>query len=233
MLELNPSDFNYDAARSRVLVDNLVERIRALPGVERVALGDRIPFYVGFPKVTTLGRRNRLRDSRVPGRLPLRCRSRLYGGARRHDGVWLGLQRTGHLSGQRGYRQPEAGGAAVAGPPGGRRMDPRRNRRPRAPRDWCRHRRQAPHARRDGARGSLSPDARRRGRRQGHAVVRTTGDPGTLLSSVQDQVRVLVPSLPPDSGKTMKQRMEMPLWPARTAARFLASAARSHWRWRP
>ncbi len=52
-------------------------------------------------------------------------------------------------------------------------------------------------------------------------VVRTTGDPGTLLSSVQDQVRALDPSLPPGSAKTMKQRMEMPLWPARTAARFL------------
>ncbi len=102
VLELKPSDFDYDAARYRVLFDNLVERIRALPGVERVALGDRIPFYVGFPKVTkALGRRNRLRDSRVPGRLRLRRRYRLHGGARRTDGVWPGLQRTGHLSGRR------------------------------------------------------------------------------------------------------------------------------------
>ena len=47
VLELKPSDFNYDAARSRVLFEHLVERVRALPGVDRVALGDRAPFYVG------------------------------------------------------------------------------------------------------------------------------------------------------------------------------------------
>ena len=35
-----------------MLFDNLLDRVRAMPGVERVAIGDRIPFYVGFPKVT-------------------------------------------------------------------------------------------------------------------------------------------------------------------------------------
>ena len=52
-------------------------------------------------------------------------------------------------------------------------------------------------------------------------IVRTSGDPGALLSTVQDQVRALDPKLPPGSAKTMAQRMEMPLWPARTAAAFL------------
>ena len=52
VLELKPSDFAYDAARSKSLFDNLVERAGALPGVERVAIGDRVPFYVGYPKVT-------------------------------------------------------------------------------------------------------------------------------------------------------------------------------------
>jgi len=41
---------------------------------------------------------------------------------------------------------------------------------------------------------------------------------GTLYSF---QVRALDASLPPGSVKTMAQRMEMPLWPARTAAGFL------------
>ncbi len=52
-------------------------------------------------------------------------------------------------------------------------------------------------------------------------IVRTAGDPGAFLSAVQDQVRALDASLPPGSVKTMEQRMEMPLWPARTAAGFL------------
>jgi ABC-type antimicrobial peptide transport system permease subunit len=53
-------------------------------------------------------------------------------------------------------------------------------------------------------------------------IVRTTGDPAPLVSTVQDQVRALDALLPPGAAKTMERRMEMPLWPARTAAGFLA-----------
>ncbi len=42
-----------------------------------------------------------------------------------------------------------------------------------------------------------------------------------LAANIQDQVRALDASLPPGSVKTMEKRMEMPLWPARTAAGFL------------
>ena len=52
-------------------------------------------------------------------------------------------------------------------------------------------------------------------------IARTSTEPGMFLSVVQDQVRALDPSLPPGSAKTMAQRMELPLWPARTAAGFL------------
>jgi putative ABC transport system permease protein len=53
-------------------------------------------------------------------------------------------------------------------------------------------------------------------------VVRTLGEPGMSISNVQDQVRALDVGMPPGAAKTMAQRMEMPLWPARTAAGFLA-----------
>ena len=52
-------------------------------------------------------------------------------------------------------------------------------------------------------------------------VVRSSGDPADLLSAVQGQVRALDATLPPGSAKTLAQRMEMPLWPSRTAAGFL------------
>ncbi|MGH9308624.1 MAG: FtsX-like permease family protein, partial [Vicinamibacterales bacterium] len=51
-------------------------------------------------------------------------------------------------------------------------------------------------------------------------VIRTTGDPRRLMGAVQEQVQALDPALPIATLKTMAQRMEMPLWPARTAAGF-------------
>jgi hypothetical protein len=52
-------------------------------------------------------------------------------------------------------------------------------------------------------------------------VVRTTGEPALAIANVQEQIRALDANLPPGATKTMAQRMEMPLWPARTAAGFL------------
>jgi hypothetical protein len=51
-------------------------------------------------------------------------------------------------------------------------------------------------------------------------VARTHGDPRVMLGAVQEQVFALDPDLPVASVQTMAQRMEMPLWPARTAAGF-------------
>ena len=50
VLELNPATFGYDHTRSRRLFDDLVERVRRVPGIEQAALADRAPFSVGFPK---------------------------------------------------------------------------------------------------------------------------------------------------------------------------------------
>ena len=52
-------------------------------------------------------------------------------------------------------------------------------------------------------------------------VMRATGDPGALVTIVQEQVRALDPALPPGSVNTTRERMKMPQWPARTAAGFL------------
>ena len=52
-------------------------------------------------------------------------------------------------------------------------------------------------------------------------VMRAAGDPGALVTIVQEQVRALDPALPPGSVNTTRERMKMPQWPARTAAGFL------------
>src|SRR4029453_8011503 len=50
VLELNPTQFGYDQARSQRFFDALVDRLRQVPGIEQAALADRAPFSVGFPK---------------------------------------------------------------------------------------------------------------------------------------------------------------------------------------
>ena len=50
VLELNAASFGYDAQRAEGLFGSLVERLRAVNGIEAVALADRAPLSVGFPK---------------------------------------------------------------------------------------------------------------------------------------------------------------------------------------
>jgi hypothetical protein len=52
-------------------------------------------------------------------------------------------------------------------------------------------------------------------------VVRSAGDPGPLTSVIKEQVRALDAALPVASVNTTRERMKLPLWPARTAAGFL------------
>jgi ABC-type antimicrobial peptide transport system permease subunit len=49
-------------------------------------------------------------------------------------------------------------------------------------------------------------------------IVRTTGESRLFINTVQQEIHALDPNLPAASIKTMDQRMEMPLWPVRTAA---------------
>ena len=51
-------------------------------------------------------------------------------------------------------------------------------------------------------------------------VARTHGSPIQLAGPVQDQIEALDPDLAAVMVKTMTKRMEMPLWPSRTAAGF-------------
>jgi predicted lysophospholipase L1 biosynthesis ABC-type transport system permease subunit len=52
-------------------------------------------------------------------------------------------------------------------------------------------------------------------------AIRTAGDPRPLVPLVRQQVQALDANVPPYI-RTMPQRMEIPLWPARTAAGFLS-----------
>jgi putative ABC transport system permease protein len=51
-------------------------------------------------------------------------------------------------------------------------------------------------------------------------VARTSGDRESLMRAVRDAVHALAPAMPVTSIATMTERMQLPLWPRRTAAAF-------------
>jgi macrolide transport system ATP-binding/permease protein len=223
VLELKPSDFNYDAARSRAFFDSLVGRLRGLPGIERVAVGDRIPFYVGFPKTTKL-------SADGTDCAAVECRDVFVYGVSPGYMATLGVRL---LSGQEfSAHEIAADDAVIVSQKLASRLWPGRA----AVGEWIREGRSGRQRRVIGVAadvthhrfGEPTREYLYRPLQAGEygdtvtVVVRTSGSPGLLLSSVQDQIRGLDASLPPGSAKTMEQRMEMPLWPARTAAGFLA-----------
>lgn len=50
--ELDPGSHGYDADRSERYVQALLARVRAVPGVADAAVADRVPFFIGFDRLT-------------------------------------------------------------------------------------------------------------------------------------------------------------------------------------
>jgi predicted permease len=221
VMELNPANYGYDGARARILLTNLLDRLQALPGVQKAALADRLPFYVGFPNYTDVSLD--ARDCDAGG-----ChRVGVYAVGAGHftalavplkDGRDFTEQDTGEgeavvvsetmamqlWPGQRAVGQTLREGERLVHVVGVA-SDIKHHSFYEPPR---------PYLYRPVRHGELANGAT--------VVVRTSGDPRALLGVVRDQVSALDAHLPPSSLKTMTQRMEMPLWPARMAARFFA-----------
>jgi putative ABC transport system permease protein len=224
VLELNPTAFGYDQARSQRLFDALVDRLRNLPGVEQAALADRAPFSIGFPKNV---------DVSIKGEdcSKTTCHSAIEFGISPGHFAALGLPL---LSGRELTEQEYVSGAAVAviGKAMASELWPGAN----ATGQWLRA----------GSNGRLvqvigvaadvkemysnraarwylyRPLSGAEFRDRIAVIIRTAGDPGALTAVVQEQVRALDPALPAGSVSTTQERMKLPLWPARTAAGFLS-----------
>jgi predicted permease len=219
--ELQPSNFGYDAGRTREFFENLVSRVRMLPGVEHVSVADRVPFYVGFPKVTKVSADGA--DCRSAD-----CRSAsVYAVGADHFRA-LGVR----LIEGREFNAAElhSGDGAIVSETMAARLWPSGN----AVGRWIR----------EGADGRLreivgvAATISHRTLNESPAdylyrpilpseyedrvtlIVRTSTPAAPFVAKVYEQVRALDPALPPGDAKTMAQRMEMPLWPARTAATF-------------
>ncbi len=195
--------------------------MRALPGVQHAALADRVPFYVGYPKVMKI-------SSDGADCVVADCRdAQVYGVGRDHF-LALGVA----LKAGRDFTDQEiaSGNSVIVSQSMATRLWPGHS----AVGEWIKDAQDGSHLQVIG----VAADVTHRSFVEASAeyiyrplraaeyadsmtlVVRTSGDPRSIISTVRDQVLALDPSLPPGAAKTMAQRMEMPLWPSRTAAGF-------------
>lgn len=225
-VEVTPSMYGYDTARTGAFVGSALERLVQVPGVEAVGIGERAPFAVGFPKRMTLsaagedcavvtcrtaidnaigrGYFSTLGLPIVEGRDFTEIEIRSGGGVIVSAAMAADLWPDGSAVGRwlRPFAtaaQPDATPLQVIGVA----ADVRQGYFAEKP-GWMVYR----PLRHDDLTGRLT------------FVMRTTGDPRLSISQVHQQLHAIDPNVPPYI-RTMPQRMEMPLWPARTAAGFL------------
>ena len=220
-MELKPSDYGYDAARAQGLFDALVDRIRSASAVEHAAIADRIPFYVGFPKSARVST-----DALDCARSDCRPTAVYAVGAEHFTALGAPL-----LAGRDFVeRDVTAGDAVIVSRSMAARLWPDRD----ALGQWVRLD--------DGNRWlqviGVAADITHRSFNERPAdylyrpielrhytdsvtvIVRTRASPAAFVAILREHVRAIDPSLPSDGVKTMAQRMDLPLWPVRTAAGF-------------
>lgn len=221
VLQLAPSLYGYDEARSRGLFEQLQARLETLPGVGHVGLADRVPFYVGQTRTieysadgtdcSSADCRRAALYAVGPGHFSALGVPLIAGGdftpaeaaagaaviisAHMAAQLWPGVPAVGQLL-RLGEARETVTVAGVAADITHRGMGE-------SPGAYIyRPLRTADYA------GALT------------VIVGATGDPRALLGPMREQLRAIDPDVPPASLATMTDRMKMPLWAARTSAGF-------------
>ena len=223
VLELNSGSFGYDAERAQGLFGSLVERLRAVSGIDAVALADRAPLSVGFPKTVDVA--GDLDECSGP-----RCRSAIEFGISADHFAALGLPlRAGRELTEQEVRANApvvVVGEGMAqtlwpeGNPVGQSLRVGRERR------LVEVVGVAADVRDMFPAGTVRSYLYRPLRAGAYAdrvavIVKTSGDPAPFVSIVRQQVQAIDPTLPATAISTTRERMKLPSWPARTAAGFL------------
>lgn len=226
VMELTPSQFGYSATRAKELIDTLTDRTARLPGVVAVSASDRVPFFVGFPKQMTVNTDGRdCRTATCPAAMT-------YAVDDQHIPAMGFTLRAGRMFDRRRADDRDAvvitAAAAEKFWPGQYAVD-------RQFRDGT--------GRTRVVRGVINDVSQRMTRGEtpqpyiyrpledadfadGLTIVaRTSGDPAALIDPMRAALRAIDPTLPPDSVKTMRARMAMPLWPTRTLAGFFGTCS--------
>ena len=211
VMEIEPALQGYDEARSRLLVENIAERVRALPGVVSVALTDRVPFYVGYPRQTSIDQgKSVLTYSAGPGffsamNIPLVAGREFDGTANTSGGVIVSESLAREYFGDR-----NAVGEVL-------RLGESRTiigvARDTMHRDFTWRRLPIVYL----------PMSEADYRTSVSVVVRTAASPGSLVPALHDAVYRVDPGVPAQSIRTMEQRLELPRWPAWTASGFFGT----------
>jgi putative ABC transport system permease protein len=221
VMEVEPANYGYDAPRARVLIDALVERLRAHPGVEHAAVADRISFYVGFPKTTRVSADGA--DCATAD-----CRTVFTYSVGTDYLSALGAPLTAGRSFT--ARDIQAGDSVIVSRTLASHLWPGRH----AVGEWMREGRDGRQVQVVGVAADVSHRAIQEkpsdvlyrpisAADYGSTVtviVRTAAESRSFVTEAQDQLRALDASLPVSAIKTMEQRMELPLWPIRTASGF-------------
>ena len=223
VLEIKPTDYGYDAPRTKTLIDRLLERLGASANIEQAVAADRLPFYVGFPRVARI-------SGGTTECAPADCKPVfVYAIGADYFKALAVPVRTGR---ELAPRDVQDGDAVVVSGRLAARLWPDGNAIGGVLRDTAdgrplqvvgvaadfMHRsfNETPGEylyrplRPDDYAGAVS------------IAVRARTAVATATAEVQNAIRALDPALPPGRITTMQQRMAVPLWPVRTAAGLFA-----------
>jgi predicted permease len=223
VVDIEPASKGYDATRSRLLLEDIVGRVGVLPGIEAAALTDRIPYYIGYPRTTRVGRAHencadghcqevwtyaagaRLFETM---RIPLVAGREFDGSPATANGVVVSESFAREYFG----RTAAVGETIRLGVPGEPRtvIGVARDTLHRDFVDRARPILYVPMADAD-YRGSIS------------IFVRSTSAAGSVAGAVTEAIYRADPAVPAESIATMTRRLEMPRWPAWTASGFFGT----------
>ncbi len=226
VMELTPTQFGYSAQRAKTLIDSMVARTLALPGVVSVSASDRVPFFVGFPKTLKVNPDGRdCRTAECPSTMT-------YAVDDQHVAAMGFTLRAGRMFDR---HRADDRDAVVITAAAAEKFWPGQYPVGRAFRDETGRTREV-----TGVVNDLSQRMTRGETLQPYIyrqledadfgtsltiVARTSGDPDALVAPMRAALRAIDPTLPPDSLKTMRERMALPLWPTRTLAGFFGACS--------
>jgi predicted permease len=216
---LDPALYGFDGDRAGWFARQLADRVAAVPGLV-VALGDRVPFAVGYPPADTVS----TRTLDCSGS----CKPTTYYsvGARHFAAVGIRLRAGRDFT----AAELQSGGAVIVNESMAAALWPGRS----SLGEVVRLGRGAVTATVVGVAANIgqgyvgqtaSPvfyqPIRDADFRNGFTLaVRTTGSDALAAAAIRDAVHGLAPAMPIASLTTMKELLDLPLWPRRTAAGF-------------